>query len=348
MVVKVIGIETSCDETAAAVVEDGRKILSNVVLSQIDLHQEFGGVVPEVAARSHIESILPVIQKALADAKTTWGKIDAIAVTHGPGLPGALLVGTMTARTLAWVKKKPLYGVNHVLAHVYANFLLPKPPEFPLLALIISGGHTELVLFGGHFDYQLLGQTQDDAVGEAFDKVAKLLGLDYPGGPAIAEAATSGNPQAFDLPRVYTEGKYDFSFSGLKTATLRHLQKLLGKPFDFPSFKIAPLLNKQQVADTAAVFQQTAINYLVAKTQAAYQQHQPKDLVIAGGVAANQLLRQQLKDSLPADINYAPIELCTDNAAMIAALGYFQANPPAGKPRPADPLKLESNPSLAL
>lgn len=340
----ILGIEASCDETAASVVKDGRKILSNVVLSQIDLHREFGGVVPEVAARSHIEAILPVVEKALLGARTDWKQVDAIAVTHGPGLPGALLVGATTARTLAVIKNKPLHGVNHVLAHVYANWLLPKLPKFPLLALIVSGGHTQLVLFEDHFDYRLLGQTQDDAVGEAFDKVAKILGLGYPGGPAIAKAAASGNPEAFGLPNVYTEGIYDFSFSGLKTAVLRHLQRQLSKDFDFPSFKIANLLSKSQVNDTAAVFQSSAVDYLVTKAVGAYQEFRPKSVVIAGGVASNQLLRQKLSQSLEKDIDYAPPNLCTDNAAMVAALGFYQAK----YQKAVDPLTLETVPSLGI
>lgn len=406
----ILGIETSCDETAAAVVANGQTILSNIVASQVDLHKEFGGVVPEIASRSHIEVILQVIDKAITEAISVdsrqetgdskkaqnqstdsslqtprfdpWDQIDAIAVTYGPGLPGALLVGTLTARTLALIKQKPLYGVNHVLAHVYANFIreqsgvpevsttghgrsresaknrkkeipnsrstlyrLPSTePEFPILALIVSGGHTQLVLFKKHFDYKLLGQTQDDAVGEAFDKVAKMLGLDYPGGPPIAKAALRGQSSQYQLPEVFTEGKYDFSFSGLKTAVLRHLQKLIGEDFSFPSFKIAQRLSRQQINDTAASFQTAAVTYLVDKTLAAYQEFSPKAVVIAGGVAANQTLREELGKKLPIKINYAPPELCTDNAAMIAALGYFMAK----SQEAADPLVLETDPSLGI
>ena len=224
---RILGIESSCDETAAAVVENGEHLLSNVINSQIDIHAEYGGVIPEIAARSHLEVINPVINKALADANCTWDDIDAIAVTYAPGLIGSLLIGTLAARTLAIIHNKPLYKIHHVEAHVYANFInqqsgnlslsLPKKqPSFPLLSLIVSGGHSQLVLFQNHGDYQLIGQTQDDAVGEAFDKVAKILGLPYPGGPSISKAAKFGDPHAFTLPIAKLQGKYDFSFSGLK------------------------------------------------------------------------------------------------------------------------------------
>lgn len=342
---KILGIETSCDETAAAVVEDGHKILSNVVASQIDIHAEFGGVVPEVAARSHVEVIIPVIDKALSDAKLGWDDIDGIAVTRGPGLPGALLVGTLTARTLAITKAKPLYGINHVEAHTYANWLFgEQPPQFPMLALIVSGGHSQLVLFSDHLKYKLLGQTVDDAVGEAFDKVAKLMGLGFPGGPAIAKAALDGDENKYKLPHPHTPGELDFSFSGLKTAVLRHLQALLGKDYTFASYQIAPLLSKQQVNDTAASFQKTAVDILVAKTLKAFEEHTPKSVVIAGGVAANQKLREGLKKSIPIDIDFPPVNLCTDNAAMIAACAYWHAR----LKQTADPLTLESAPSFVM
>ncbi len=339
---KILGIETSCDETAAAVVEDGRKILSSVVASQIDIHAEFGGVVPEVAARSHVEVIIPVTAKAVRDAKITWDDIDAIAVTYGPGLPGALLVGVTTARGLALAKAKPLYGVDHVEAHMYANWLLDgKPPAFPVLALIVSGGHTQLVLFRGHGKYELLGATLDDAAGEAFDKVAKVLGLGFPGGPALAKAAESGKPNKYTFPEAKLTNPYDFSFSGLKTAVLRHLQQQVGKGYDFPSTKIAPLLNKQQINDTAASFQVNVVKTMVDKTKLAFDKFNPKSVVIAGGVAANQALREELAKALPIKIDYPPINLCTDNAAMIAAAAFFT------KPS-ADPLTLETAPSLAM
>lgn len=355
IVMRILGIESSCDETAAAVVEDGHLLLSNVVNSQIDIHAEYGGVIPEIAARSHLEVINPVVKKALSEANYTWDDIDAIAVTYAPGLIGSLLVGTLAARTLAIIHHKPLYKIHHVEAHVYANFIsqqsdslsltLPKnQPTLPLLALIVSGGHSQLVLFRNHGDYQLIGQTQDDAVGEAFDKVAKIIGLPYPGGPAIAKAAELGDPQAFHLPIAKLTGEYDFSFSGLKTAVLRMVQREVGKDFTFPSHELPALVTDELQHNMAASFQYTAIKTLVDKTKKAYDNFQPASVVIAGGVAANQELRRQLSLALPIDIEYAPIQLCTDNAAMIAALGYFRAH----INQPADPYNMEVQPSLSM
>lgn len=377
---RILGIESSCDETAAAVVEYGERLLSNVVNSQIDIHAEYGGVIPEIAARSHLEVVNPVINKALADAGCIWDDIDAIAVTYAPGLIGSLLVGSLAARTLAIIHQKPLYKIHHVEAHVYANFItkqggtanvssvsnasgnavrttidteersparltLPEnQPKFPLLALIVSGGHSQLVLFKTHGDYQLIGQTQDDAVGEAFDKVAKILGLPYPGGPSISKAAELGDPHAFQLPIAKLQGKYDFSFSGLKTAVLRAVQREVGKDFTFPSHELPGLVNDELRHNMAASFQFTAIKTLVDKTRRAYDDFQPASVVIAGGVAANQELRRQLSAALPLSIDYAPIQFCTDNAAMIAALGYYRAQIDA----PADPYDLEVQPSLSM
>ncbi len=352
---RVLGIETSCDETAAAVVEDGRTLLSNVVNSQIDIHAEYGGVVPEVAARSHIEVINPVIRQALAEADLGWNDIDAIAVTNAPGLVGSLLVGTLAARTLARVHDKPLYPIHHVEAHVYANFLtaqaaslsleLPRSqPRFPMLALIVSGGHSQLVLFRDHGDYELLGETQDDAVGEAFDKVAKIIGLPYPGGPSIARAALSGNPLAYQLPIAKLASPYDFSFSGLKTAVLRAVQREVGVDHTFASTGLPERLNDVQRANFAASFQYTAVRTLVAATRRATDQFQPASVVIAGGVAANQELRSQLAEALPLPIEYAPIQLCTDNAAMIATLGYYRSQTLA----PTDPRDVTVIPSLSM
>ncbi len=353
---KILGIESSCDETAASVVEDGRRLLSNVVHSQIDIHAQYGGVVPEVAARSHIEMINPVINKALADAGCTWDDIDAIAVTYAPGLVGSLLVGTLAARTLATLHNKPLYPIHHVEAHVYANFIveqqsqsgeliLPsKQPSFPMLALIVSGGHSQLVLFHDHGNYELLGQTQDDAVGEAFDKVAKILGLPYPGGPSIAKAALSGDPHKYKLPKAKVQGEYDFSFSGLKTAVLRAVQREVGEDFTFPSHELPGRVTDTQRVDFAASFQHTAIETLVDKAEKAFQAYNPASVVIAGGVAASQELRRQLTERLPLPIEYAPMQLCTDNAAMIACLGYYYA-----QMMPAvDPFELEVTPSLSM
>ncbi|HET9411463.1 MAG TPA: tRNA (adenosine(37)-N6)-threonylcarbamoyltransferase complex transferase subunit TsaD [Candidatus Saccharimonadales bacterium] len=340
----ILGIESSCDETSAAVVKDGRELLSNVVLSQIDIHKAFGGVVPEVAARSHIEVILPVIEQALQEASTTWDDIDAIGVTYAPGLIGSLLIGSLAARTLAILKNKPLYPIHHVEAHVYANFLVDPQPTFPMLSLIVSGGHSQLVLFRGHGDYALLGQTQDDAVGEAFDKVAKVIGLPYPGGPSIAQAALQGNPLAYSFPKAKLSGKYDFSFSGLKTAVLRRVQAECNKPHDYPSTQLAGLLTASQRNDFAASFQRIAVETLVDKTVAAFHDHSPTSVVIAGGVAANQELRRQLKERLPIAINYAAPSLCTDNAAMVATLAYYKAQ----NHDACDPYKLQVIPSLSM
>lgn len=388
---KILGIESSCDETAAAVVEDGKRLLSNIVHSQIDIHSQYGGVVPEVAARSHIEMINPVINKALQDANCTWDDIDAIAVTYAPGLIGSLLVGTLAARTLAILHNKPLYAIHHVEAHVYANFIteqssrrsdavqaellqpkfveasgpspehgakpfsansirkgdlfLPsKQPTFPMLALIVSGGHSQLVLFRDHGDYELLGQTQDDAVGEAFDKVAKIIGLPYPGGPAIAKAALEGDPHTYPLPKAKVQGVYDFSFSGLKTAALRAVQREVGVDFTYPSHQLPELVTARQRADFAASFQRVAIETLVDKAEKAFLDFHPASIVIAGGVAANQELRRQLSERLPINIEYAPIQLCTDNAAMIATLGYYVAQ----RSKPIPPEELEVIPSLSM
>lgn len=341
---KILGIESSCDETAASVVQDGRILLSNVVYSQIDIHTLYGGVVPEVAARSHIEVINPVINRALSDAGLNWDDIDAIAVTYAPGLIGSLLVGTLAARTLAVLKNKPLYPIHHVEAHVYANFLNETAPEFPMLALIVSGGHSQLVLFRDHGDYELLGQTQDDAVGEAFDKVAKIIGLPYPGGPSIATAALTGDAHKYQLPKAKLSGVYDFSFSGLKTAVLRAVQRETGVDFTFPSSGLAERLSAVQRDDFAASFQRIAVETLVDKAEKAFIDYQPKSVVIAGGVAANSELRRQLSERIPLHIDYAPINLCTDNAAMIATLGYYYAQ----KKQPIDPYDLEVVPSLSM
>jgi len=358
---KILGIESSCDETAAAVVEDGVRLLSNVINSQIDIHAVYGGVIPEVAARSHIEVILPVIDEALERANCTWDDIDAIGVTYAPGLVGSLLIGSLAARTIAFLRQKPLYAVHHVEGHVYANFLtqlgngtslpqsVPKlEPKFPLLALIVSGGHSQLALFQGHGDYRLLGQTQDDAVGEAFDKVAKMIGLPYPGGPSIAKAAEGGDPRAYQFPIAKVAGEYDFSFSGLKTAVLRTVQRETGVDHTFPSHelpgRVSQASNRNLQADIAASFQYIAIKTLVQRTIKAYHEHSPTSVVIAGGVAANTELRAQLSQALPIDIEYAPISLCTDNAAMIASLTYYMSQ----SVKPSDPLSLDILPSISM
>lgn len=369
---RVLGIETSCDETAASVVEDGYRLLSNVVASSADLQAQYGGVVPEIAARSHIEAVNSVVQQAVDDARCQWDDIDAIAVTYGPGLGGSLLIGVLTARTLAITHGKPLYAINHVEAHVYANFLteegkgqsakgkvnartnsalcpmryaLPeKQPVFPALALIVSGGHSQLVLFRDHFDYTLLGETHDDAIGEAFDKVAKMLGFPYPGGPKISQIAKKGNPYAFNFPKAKMS-KYDFSYSGLKTAVLRTAQELIGEDHTFPSKNLSERLSEAQKADIAASFQRVAIETIVDKTLQAYKEFSPASVVIAGGVAASPELRRQLSERLPCPVAYTDPRLCTDNGAMIATLGCFHMK--LARPT-ADPYGLDIQPNLNM
>ncbi len=362
-IMRVLGIETSCDETAAAVVEDGERLLSNVVASSMDLQAQYGGVVPEIAARSHIEAIIPVIQEALDEAfpalaghsDAQWAKIDAIAVTYGAGLGGSLLIGVLTARTLAITYRKPLYAINHVEAHLYANFLtqtalpgyvLPAvQPVFPMVGLIVSGGHSQLVYFRDHFDYSLLGQTHDDAIGEAFDKVAKILGLPYPGGPSVGKKALEGNSQAFSLPKARMAGKYDFSFSGLKTAVLRLAQEQVGEDFTFPSARLAERLGEGQKADIAASFQRIAVETVVDKAVMAYEEYNPASVIIGGGVASSPELRRQLSGRIPLPISYTDPRLCTDNGAMIATLGCYKAM--LGT-QPADPYTLDIAPNLSM
>lgn len=352
---KILGIESSCDETAASIVLDGNQLLSNVVASSMDKQALYGGVVPEIAARSHIEYIVPVIKQSLSDAGATWSDIDAIAVTYGAGLGGSLLIGVIAARTLAIIKNKPLYKVNHVEAHIYANFLtktklegykLPsKQPEFPILGLIVSGGHSQLVYFKNHFDYKLLGQTRDDAIGEAFDKVAKIIGLPYPGGPSIDRAAKSGDPFAYQLPKSKLDNKYDYSFSGIKTAVLRLAQSLIGEDYTFPSSKLSERLSETQKANIAASFQRVAVETVVDKTVLAYEEFKPKSVVIGGGVASSKELRDQLASRIPIPIEYTDPKLCTDNGAMVATLGYYQA---IHKENLADPFSLTIKPNLSM
>ena len=436
---KILGIETSCDETAAAVVEDGVRILSNVVVSQIDIFAEYGGVIPEVAARSHLEVMMPVIDKALSDARCAWEDIDAIAVTHAPGLLGSLLIGTLTARTLAILHNKPLYAVHHLKSHVYANWLFVKDnshahsratggrpvatggrryssrcrapyslelgmsncpePQFPLLALVVSGGHTQILYMRGHNQFEIIGTTRDDAVGECFDKVAKILGLPYPGGPSIALAAEGhhplfghaqgrsakptvlkegddlrpGNPNRYPLPHPKIDG-LDFSFSGLKTAVLRAVQKEVGVPISYPSHKLKDLLSEQQVADFAASFQKTAIDILLEKLQMAVGLHpEVKSVVVAGGVSANKTLRRAielwagpaglfppatppfgsfagpLSSPSPAHGSIAPffpsLSLSGDNGAMVGAACYFEIQSGV---EPVDPYALNIYPRISI
>lgn len=320
---RILALETSCDETSAAVLEitDSRfNLLSNVVSSQIKLHQPFGGVVPELAAREHLRNVLPVITEALGDLKPE--NIDALAVTIGPGLMPALMIGVETAKTLAYAWQKPLYPVNHMEAHVYANWLEHSEKiQFPILGLIISGGHTELVLIKNHGQYKLLGQTLDDAVGECFDKVAKMLKIGYPGGPLIEKTALSGNPQTYKFPRpLLDQPNFDFSFSGLKTSVLYFLQK------NFPEVeKISPA----ELADICASFQAAVSEVLIQKTLRAAKKYKVKQILLAGGVAANKTLRQNFlatieKEKLVLELIFPELKYCTDNAAMIAMAAYFQ------------------------
>ena len=338
---KILGIETSCDETAAAVVEDGSRILANVVISQIDIFAEYGGVIPEVAARSHLEVMMPVISKALSDANCTWDEIDAIAVTYAPGLLGSLLIGTLTARTLAILHHKPLYAVHHLKSHIYANWLgESERPVFPLLALVVSGGHTQILYMPAHNEFKIIGTTHDDAIGECFDKVAKILGLPYPGGPAIAKAATSGDANKYSLPHPKVEG-LDFSFSGLKTAVLRAVQKELGLPISHPSHDLKNHLNAKQVADFAASFQKTAVEILCEKLKMALSLNpETRSVVIAGGVSANQALREALPEAFFPEPRFSG-----DNGAMVAAACYYEIQ--AGV-EPADPYKLNIYPRISI
>jgi N6-L-threonylcarbamoyladenine synthase len=316
--VRVLGIETSCDETAAAVVENGRRILSSVVASQVDLHAQFGGIFPEVASRQHVRSIHPIVETALQDAHMELAEVDAIAVTRGPGLPGSLVVGINAAKGMVLGSGLPLLGINHLEGHLYSAWLAERStdplsePHFPLLALIVSGGHTELVLMTAHCTYQRLGGTLDDAAGEAFDKVARLLGLPYPGGPSIQKTAQDGNPAAIKFPRAWLPGTWDFSFSGLKTAVLREVRQLEAAKKEIPQ------------ADFAASFQAAVVDVLVGKTLAAAEEFKPKEILVAGGVSANKALRERIQAESPLPVHIPPIKLCTDNAAMIAAAGCYR------------------------
>jgi len=405
----ILAIETSCDETSVAIVRDGRHIRANVIASQIALHRKYGGVVPELASRQHVLTIIPVLEEALQQASiSNWKEIDAIAVTRGPGLSPALLIGLNAAKALAFSHQKALLGVNHMEGHIYSNWLIPqgtsadgeREPAFPALCLIVSGGHTELVLMTGHGQYRLLGKTVDDAAGEAFDKAARILGLGYPGGPAVQKAAEGGNNTRFALPRAKMKGTYDFSFSGLKTALLRKVQEYgvtgskpqpwqITAQADAASSKretsqaqdpAAPTQSRESnitdkllpylqtvnlssftadltepeerapippiaeslathepedrfeaimdrelpVADLAASFQAALVDILVEKTAAAALEFVVREVLVAGGVAANSYLRRRLADRLTVPYRYPPLVLCTDNAAMIAAAAFYR------------------------
>ena len=403
---RILAIESSCDETAAAVVEDGIQILSNVVVSQIDIFAEYGGVIPEVAARSHLEAILPVVHKALDDAGLTKDDIDAIAVTHTPGLLGSLLIGTLTARMLAILWGKPLYAVHHLKSHIYANWLESGKansqslsfsghdvasarrcggrassssavasgdsrkvqclsmglPEFPLVALVVSGGHTQLIYMRDHNQFEIIGTTRDDAVGECFDKVAKILGLPYPGGPSIDKAALEGDAERYRLPHPKVEG-LDFSFSGLKTAVLRAVQAELGVPISTPSYELAGMLTEQQRADFAASFQKTVCEILLEKLEIALECYpEARSVVVAGGVSASAVLKQKVLEVLlgvseaknefvggaregELRVFFPERRFAGDNAAMVGAAAYFEIR--AGV-EPTDPYKLDIMPRSAI
>lgn len=307
----VLGIETSCDETAAALVRDGTDVLSSVVSSQIDLHAMYGGVVPEIAGRAHLELLNPVVAQAIVEAGVADDEIGAVAVTVGPGLIGALLVGVSAAKALAYTWDVPFVGVNHMEAHLYASFLEDPTLELPMVVLLVSGGHTMLVEMRGHADYRLLGRTIDDAAGEAFDKVARFLGLGYPGGPAIDRIAATGVPTAIDFPRAMLHDGLDFSFSGLKTSVVNHVRK------------------HPEVAtgDVAASFQTAVVDVLVAKARRAAREIGARSMALGGGVAANSLLRSRFAEAAAAEGVQAFLpsrEMCTDNAAMIASVGWYR------------------------
>ncbi len=309
----VLGIDTSCDDTSASVLKDGRVILSNIVSSQSEIHSKYGGIVPELASRRHIEMIWPVVSEALEQAETALDEIEGIAVCYGPGLIGSLLVGCCFAKAIAYAKGIPLIGVNHLEGHLLSVLLNSPAPDFPFLSLIVSGGHTSLVRVDGVGRYKELGRTRDDAAGEAYDKVAKLLGLDYPGGPVIDRLAKEGNPEAVNFPRPYLHGSYDFSFSGLKTAVRNHIQSVKDRL-------------EEERENIAASFQRAVIDVLVKKTEIAVKKEKIKRVALSGGVAANSELRERMKEmgeSLGIEVYLPPLQLCTDNAAMIALTGYL-------------------------
>lgn len=328
---KILGIETSCDETASAVVEDGRTILSSVISSQFHIHEKFGGVVPELASRDHIRQILPIIDQALKQANTTLSDIDAIAVTHGPGLIGSLMVGVTVAKALAYANQKPLIPIHHIEGHLASAFLGSPDIQFPLVGLVASGGHTHLYYVRKMGEYELIGKTIDDASGEAFDKVAKLLNLGFPGGPAIDRVAQNGNPKFIEFPRPFLQGM-DFSFSGLKTSVLVWLKSHYGQEY--------------KVADVAASFQEAIVDTLVKKLKKAVEIRNVQQLVVCGGVSANSRLRTKLTQTFDGVANVAltPLAYCTDNAAMIATAGFFQTK----NVGPFDQFELEPQANILL
>jgi N6-L-threonylcarbamoyladenine synthase len=314
---KILGIETSCDETAAAVVKDGVKVLSNKIASQVEIHARYGGIVPEVASRQHMLAIIPIIDQAMGEAGVSWGDLDAVAVTMGPGLAGSLLIGVNAAKSISMVRKLPLVGVNHLEGHIYANWLTGADIRFPVLCLIVSGGHSDMVWMKGHGDYDFIGGTRDDAAGEAFDKVARVLGLGYPGGPAVQNAAEKGR-KIVKLPYPWLEGTNDFSFSGIKTALIRLVEN--GRiSLDERNAEGLPDKN-----DAAASFQEAVVKVLAAKAINLAKAKGANQILVAGGVAANKALRERLIQDSPVPVLIPPVIHCTDNAAMIASCGYFK------------------------
>lgn len=315
---RILAIETSCDETACAIIENGRALLASTVASQMEMHARFGGVYPEVASRQHVLSIIPVVEQTLVQSNITLKDIDAIAVTRGPGLAGSLVVGMNMAKGLALGASLPVVGVNHLEGHIYSSWIynagenVPPEPQFPLMALLVSGGHTELNLMTDHLTYERLGSTLDDAAGEAFDKVARLLGLPYPGGPSIQAAAEGGDPTRFKFPRARLDNPFDFSFSGVKTAVLYKVNDLKKKNKTLP------------VEDLAASFQTAVVDTLFEKTMRAARDHNAKEILVAGGVSANRALRNVFQSQKEFKVNIPAFSLCTDNAAMIAAAGYYR------------------------
>ena len=322
---RILAIESSCDETACAVVENGRSLLVSTVASQMEFHARYGGVYPEVASRQHVLSIIPVVEQTLAQSNLTFKDIDAIAVTRGPGLAGSLVVGMNMAKGLALGTGLPIVGVNHLEGHIYSSWIYDSPvqrdnaggtapaePEFPILALLVSGGHTELNLMTDHLTYKRLGSTLDDAAGEAFDKVGRLLGLPFPGGPSVQKAAEEGDPERFKFPRAKLDNPYDFSFSGLKTAVLYEVNDLKKRNDELP------------VADLAASFQATVVSTLFDQTMQAAHEYGVKEIIVAGGVSANRPLRNAFQEQIEFKVNIPAFSLCTDNAAMIAAAGYYR------------------------
>jgi N6-L-threonylcarbamoyladenine synthase len=318
----ILGIDTSCDDTSASVVENGTKIISNIISSQSEIHKKYGGIVPELASRRHIEMIWPVVNEALKIAGVRLEDLSGVAVCHGPGLIGSLLVGCSFAKAVCYSKQLPLLAVNHLEGHIFSSFLEGSKPSFPFIALIVSGGHTCLYRVDGFGKYKELGRTRDDAAGEAYDKVSKLLGLGYPGGPVIEKLAQDGNPKAIDFPRAYLPESFDFSFSGLKTAVLNFSKSEVRSQKSNSEFRI---LNSELINDIAASFQASIVDVLVRKTEWAIKKERIKKVTLTGGVASNSELRKKMKKmgkEKEVEIFIPSISLCTDNAAMIAAAGY--------------------------